>query len=164
VLPENFLLCVNGGLRAPVLAGANGHGRGANDSLGQCGSPVPLTSDGSVSGRRVRRGQPLRAAIQPREHRNFAGAIARSDWGAAGNAFLRIMGGRYGDHRNWPAIDDWATNIAAQLAAAKTKGLTACGPLPPGFTPPPSERMRQLWRGSARVPCGLRQVSLGLAR
>lgn len=64
----------------------------------------------------------LRAATQPREHRNFAGAISRSDWGAAGNAFLRIMGGRYGDHRNWPAIDDWATNIAAQLAAAPTRG------------------------------------------
>ena len=64
----------------------------------------------------------MRAAIQPCEHRNFAGAIARSDWGAAGNAFLRIMGGRYGDHRNWPAIDDWATNIAAQLAAATTRG------------------------------------------
>jgi hypothetical protein len=24
--------------------------------------------------------------------------------------------GRYGDHRNWPAIDAWADLIAAQLA------------------------------------------------
>ena len=63
----------------------------------------------------------LRSAIHPREHRNFAGAIARTDWGAGGNAFLRLMGGRYGDHRNWPEIDSWASRIAAQLDAAPTK-------------------------------------------
>ena len=63
----------------------------------------------------------LRSAIDPREHRNFAGAIARTDWSAAGSAFLRIMGGRYGDHRNWPAIDDWAAGIAADLAAVPTR-------------------------------------------
>jgi menaquinone-dependent protoporphyrinogen oxidase len=63
----------------------------------------------------------LRSAIHPREHRNFAGAIARTDWSAAGSAFLRIMGGRYGDHRNWTAIDDWAAGIAADLAAVPTR-------------------------------------------
>ena len=63
----------------------------------------------------------LRSAIHPRGHRNFAGAIARADWSAAGSAFLRIMGGRYGDHRNWTAIDDWAARIAADLAAAPTR-------------------------------------------
>jgi hypothetical protein len=31
------------------------------------------------------------------------------------------MGGRYGDHRNWPAIDDWAAGIAADLAAVPTR-------------------------------------------
>lgn len=63
----------------------------------------------------------LGSAIEPREHRNFAGAIARTDWSAAGSAFLRIMGGRYGDHRNWTAIDDWAASIATDLAAAPTR-------------------------------------------
>lgn len=63
----------------------------------------------------------LRSAIHPREHRNFAGAVARTDWSAAGSAFLRIMGGRYGDHRNWRAIDDWAASIAADLAAVPTR-------------------------------------------
>lgn len=60
----------------------------------------------------------LRSAIQPREHRNFAGAIARTDWNATGNAFLRVLGGRYGDHRDWSAIDDWAAGIVSELAAA----------------------------------------------
>lgn len=30
-------------------------------------------------------------------------------------AFFRAMGGRYGDHRNWAAIETWADHIAAQL-------------------------------------------------
>lgn len=57
----------------------------------------------------------FRTAIQPRGHRNFAGAIARSHWPASGRAFFRAMGGRYGDHRNWPAIEAWADRIAAQV-------------------------------------------------
>ncbi len=47
----------------------------------------------------------------------FAGAVARSHWPATGRAFFRATGGRYGDHRNWPAIDAWADRIAAQLHA-----------------------------------------------
>jgi menaquinone-dependent protoporphyrinogen oxidase len=57
----------------------------------------------------------LRQLLQPREHRNFAGAVARSQWPATGRAFFRATGGRYGDHRNWRAIDVWADRIAAQL-------------------------------------------------
>ena len=57
----------------------------------------------------------LRRLLHPREHRNFAGAITRSHWAAAGRAFFRAIGGRYGDHRNWAAIDAWADRIAAQL-------------------------------------------------
>jgi menaquinone-dependent protoporphyrinogen oxidase len=57
----------------------------------------------------------LRRLLHPREHRNFAGAIARSHWPATGRAFFRAAGGRYGDHRNWPVIDAWADLIAAQL-------------------------------------------------
>lgn len=57
----------------------------------------------------------LRRLLHPKEHRNFAGAVARSHWPATGRAFFRATGGRYGDHRNWPAIDAWADLIAAQL-------------------------------------------------
>jgi menaquinone-dependent protoporphyrinogen oxidase len=57
----------------------------------------------------------MRRLMHSREHRNFAGVIARSHWPAAGRAFFRATGGRYGDHRNWPAIDAWADLIAAQL-------------------------------------------------
>jgi menaquinone-dependent protoporphyrinogen oxidase len=56
----------------------------------------------------------MRRRLHPRDHRNFAGAVARSHWPATGRAFFRVLGGRYGDHRNWPAIDAWADLIAAQ--------------------------------------------------
>jgi menaquinone-dependent protoporphyrinogen oxidase len=59
----------------------------------------------------------MRRLLHPREHRNFAGAVARSHWPASGRAFFRATGGRYGDYRNWPAIDVWANLIAAQLHA-----------------------------------------------
>jgi menaquinone-dependent protoporphyrinogen oxidase len=57
----------------------------------------------------------LRRLLHPREHRNFAGVVARSHWPVTGRAFFLATGGRYGDHRNWPAIDAWADLIAAQL-------------------------------------------------
>ena len=60
----------------------------------------------------------FRAAVSPREHRNFAGAIARPHWPASGRAFFRAMGGRYGDYRNWAAIDAWADRIAVQVLPA----------------------------------------------
>ena len=47
----------------------------------------------------------MRQLLRPREHRNFAGAVDRSHWPASGRAFFLATGGRYGDHRNWPAID-----------------------------------------------------------
>lgn len=57
----------------------------------------------------------LRTLIGPRAHRNFAGAVARSDWNLVGDLFLTIFGGRYGDHRDHDDITAWADGIAAQL-------------------------------------------------
>jgi menaquinone-dependent protoporphyrinogen oxidase len=57
----------------------------------------------------------IRRQLHARDHRNFAGAVTRSDWPATGRAFFLAAGGRYGDHRNWPAIDAWADLVAAQL-------------------------------------------------
>jgi menaquinone-dependent protoporphyrinogen oxidase len=65
----------------------------------------------------------LRDALHSREHRNFAGVIVRSEWPPTGRAFFRAMGGRYGDHRNWPAIDAWADTIAEQLTKNSAVGL-----------------------------------------
>ena len=61
----------------------------------------------------------LRNALAAKEHRNFAGVVARTDWPPTGRAFFRAMGGRYGDHRNWPAIDAWADHIASEVLATE---------------------------------------------
>jgi menaquinone-dependent protoporphyrinogen oxidase len=67
-------------------------------------------------GRRSRKLPPGVAEVEA-PHRWFAGAIARSHWGAAGRLFFTATGGRYGDHRDWDDIDAWATTIAASLTS-----------------------------------------------
>lgn len=79
--------------------------------------------------RRMRKETPelarFRKTIGPREHRNFAGMIRRSDWPATGRAFFRAMGGRYGDHRNWAAIDAWTEQIVRALPGSPVPAGTA---------------------------------------
>ena len=60
----------------------------------------------------------FRHAIAFRNHRNFAGAIKRGDWPRAGHWFLKALGGKYGDHRDWAAIDRWADEIADDLISS----------------------------------------------
>ena len=57
----------------------------------------------------------FRKSRSVRGHRNFAGAINKDDWGRAGNLFLRLLGGRFGDHRDWVDIDAWTESIAKDL-------------------------------------------------
>lgn len=64
----------------------------------------------------------FRRMLEPIEHRNFAGAIAPSHWPPTGRAFFRAVGGRYGDHRNWEAIDKWGDQIVAYLSTFSREG------------------------------------------
>jgi menaquinone-dependent protoporphyrinogen oxidase len=59
----------------------------------------------------------LRARTAARDHRAFAGVVRPEHWGRVGGIALRLMGGRYGDHRDWADIDRWASNIARELQA-----------------------------------------------
>lgn len=91
-------------------------------SVSTLGDDESMFSPGVTKRLRAMRGETeeiarLRTAVRARDHRNFAGAIVRSDWSPVGRAVFRGMGGRYGDHRNWPAIDAWADTIAAELSA-----------------------------------------------
>jgi menaquinone-dependent protoporphyrinogen oxidase len=58
--------------------------------------------------------------LRPRGHRLFSGVVKPSQFPLASRIFLRLVGGRYGDFRDWPAIDGWALEIADQLDAAAT--------------------------------------------
>ncbi|MBC9713877.1 flavodoxin domain-containing protein [Streptomyces sp. TRM66268-LWL] len=51
-----------------------------------------------------------------REHRLMSGVIKPDQLPLAGRVVFRLMGSRYGDFRDWPAIDAWAAHIARELA------------------------------------------------
>ncbi|KSZ57673.1 hypothetical protein Z045_17110 [Rhodococcus pyridinivorans KG-16] len=59
--------------------------------------------------------QALRSSADVRDHRFFAGAIAPGDWPGMGRIVFRLMGGHYGDARDWDDIDAWTGRIRAGL-------------------------------------------------
>ena len=60
----------------------------------------------------------LRAALRPRDYRVFAGVVDRGTWPLPARLLFHAFGGRFGDRRDWEAIDDWARAIAAELLRA----------------------------------------------
>jgi menaquinone-dependent protoporphyrinogen oxidase len=54
--------------------------------------------------------------LPPREHRFFAGALSPAELPRFQRWAFRLAGGRYGDFRDWTAIDAWADEITADLA------------------------------------------------
>lgn len=59
----------------------------------------------------------VKEMVHPVDHHRFAGALAPSHYSVVGRLIFRAMGGRFGDHRNWPEIDAWAGRICQQLSA-----------------------------------------------
>ncbi|WP_149550183.1 flavodoxin domain-containing protein [Streptomyces marokkonensis] len=57
--------------------------------------------------------------LRPRGHRLFSGVVERGDFPRAGRVFFRLVGGRYGDFRDWEAVDLWAGGIAGELRSAE---------------------------------------------
>ncbi|QLY28598.1 flavodoxin domain-containing protein [Nocardia huaxiensis] len=76
---------------------------------------------GRYLGRRVpKRIARLRDAIAPREYRTFAGHYERAGVSLEARALYRVLGGtRYGDLRDWTAIELWADSIAQALHLPK---------------------------------------------
>ncbi|MGW0607686.1 flavodoxin domain-containing protein [Streptomyces sp. NPDC002640] len=58
---------------------------------------------------------PVLRELSPRDHRLFSGVIRPEHLPAGGRLRLRAMGLRYGDYRDWVAVDDWARRIADDL-------------------------------------------------
>jgi menaquinone-dependent protoporphyrinogen oxidase len=63
---------------------------------------------------RVEQGFP--AQFRGREHKLFVGVVHMAGLALWGRIFWRLIGGRDGDHRDWPAIDRWAAAIGADLS------------------------------------------------
>jgi menaquinone-dependent protoporphyrinogen oxidase len=54
--------------------------------------------------------------LRYRDHRLFSGVVAPTQLPLMGRMLFRLVGGRFGDYRDWTAIDDWGTGIADELA------------------------------------------------
>lgn len=55
-------------------------------------------------------------AVPLRGHGLFSGVYEASQLSAPLRALFRLAGGRFGDLRDWAAIDDWTDGITAELA------------------------------------------------
>ncbi|WP_037571413.1 flavodoxin domain-containing protein [Phaeacidiphilus oryzae] len=56
--------------------------------------------------------------LGPHEHRLFSGVISPAQLPPFGRFLFRVMGFRYGDYRDWPAVEAWADGIARRLSAS----------------------------------------------
>lgn len=87
-------------------------------SVGGLGPAGPLTRRmTTLEVGRVEQGFP--PALRGRDHRLFAGVVRTAGLALWGRIFWRLVGGRDGDHRDWPAIDAWAEGIGARLTGPR---------------------------------------------
>lgn len=92
--------------------------------------PVWLFSSGPL-------GDPLKPEQDPEDvelllkrthavgHRTFAGRIDKRELGIAEKAIFAVVRAPEGDFRPWPAIAEWASDIAGAMRARTTGGATA---------------------------------------
>jgi menaquinone-dependent protoporphyrinogen oxidase len=55
--------------------------------------------------------------LQPRGHRMFSGVYNEGQLKGAAHFAFRLIGGRFGDFRDWAAIESWTDGISEELAA-----------------------------------------------
>lgn len=67
----------------------------------------------------------LASLIQSRGHRLFSGVIYKEHLTPGGRAKFRLMGGRYGDFRDWDAIEAWADSAADALHPGGQRSASA---------------------------------------
>ncbi|MDX8052178.1 flavodoxin domain-containing protein [Lentzea sp. BCCO 10_0798] len=60
--------------------------------------------------------------VRPLGHQLFTGVVTPRAFGRGGAVVFRLMGGRFGDFRDWAAIDVWANQIAEDLTDTETLG------------------------------------------
>ena len=60
---------------------------------------------------------PITRTIGSRGEHLFSGVVAPEQFPTLSRAIFRLMGGHWGDFRNWPEIDAWADSITTALAA-----------------------------------------------
>jgi len=91
-----------------------------------------------MTGQEVRRvEQAFPSGFRAREHVFFGGVIEMRGLPLWGRIFWRLIGGRPGDQRDWPAIEGWARQIAAALPTRPADGGRQSSGLGTSGTPRP---------------------------
>ena len=60
-----------------------------------------------------------REAITPVGHQLLSGVVRPEHWDRKARRRFKLLGCRYGDYRDWDAIDAWADQIAERLAGVE---------------------------------------------
>ena len=60
-------------------------------------------------------GMKLLGLVGARDHRVFPGKADKHELGFFERAAVSMVKNPWGDHRDWPAIEEWATSIAGEL-------------------------------------------------
>jgi len=58
---------------------------------------------------------PFLDTAHPRDTRLFSGRVGKRQFSRMSRVLLRLIGARYGDFRDWRAIDAWSAEIAGEL-------------------------------------------------
>ncbi|WP_207946785.1 hypothetical protein [Actinomadura sp. 7K507] len=77
----------------------------------------------------------LHRTLDAREHRLFSGVFGREHIPLAGHLVCKLLGIRYGDYRDRPGIDAWASSIARELASGRSAPAHGAGPPEPSHRP-----------------------------
>lgn len=85
-------------------------------SVGLPGALPMLLRRMAMSEEPVLRAQ-FKGVVEPVEHHLFSGVVTAEALPPNGRLIFRVIGGRYGDHRNWPEIEAWADRIGQSVAA-----------------------------------------------
>ncbi len=91
-------------------------------SVGSFGDTRRLV--GRVAQREPRNIAELRDALHPREYRVFQGVVLKHQWPFWSRVLYHALGGRFGDHRDWRVIDEWADSIAASVPVPREPNRT----------------------------------------
>ncbi|PWI13229.1 flavodoxin [Streptomyces sp. Act143] len=57
----------------------------------------------------------LPAELRYRSHELFSGVISSAQLSRSGRVLFHLLGGRFGDYRDWGAIDAWTSGIVEEL-------------------------------------------------
>jgi len=83
---------------------------------------MPAALPGRLQSLAMREGDQMAAKlspmVHPRGYRLFSGVVRKEHLPPGGRAKFRLIGGRYGDFRNWEEIDNWVSAVAEDLRSA----------------------------------------------